>query len=151
MSSSSCKLRTGRSSEKGNYYLLTSCCRDRIHFFSNPDSAHTVLNSARWLDQQRIIDLIAVVVMPDHMHLVVGLRESSLPEVMHRIKSYTSHVIAQATGVEGGIWQRGFHDRGIDDETALRAQVEYCLLNPVRARLAENFRDYPYWWCCWEV
>jgi REP-associated tyrosine transposase len=110
-----------------------------------------MLDSARWLDQQRAIDLFAIVVMPDHVHLVLGLREFSLPEVMHRFKSYTSHVIAKATGVEGGIWQRGYHDRGIGGETALRAQVEYCLLNPVRAGLVENFRDYPYWWCCWEV
>ena len=151
MSSSSCKLRAGRTSETGNYYLLTSCCRDRIKFFNNPDSARTVLGSARWLDQQQVIDLFAVVVMPDHVHLVLGLGEFTLPEVMHRFKSYTSHVIAKATGAGGGIWQRGYHDRGIGDESALRAQVEYCLLNPVRAGLAENFRDYAHWWCRWEV
>jgi putative transposase len=151
MSSSSCKLRAGRTSETGNYYLLTSCCRDRINFLNNPDSARIVLGSALWLYEQRAIDLFAVVVMPDHVHLVLGLGEFSLPEVMHRFKSYTSHVIAKATGANGGIWQRGYHDRGIGDESALRAQVEYCLLNPVRAGLAENFRDYAYWWCRWEV
>jgi REP element-mobilizing transposase RayT len=151
MPASSCKLRTGRSSEQGSYYLLTSCCRNRVAFFSNPDSASIVLTCARWLDQHQAIDLKAVVVMPDHVHMVLGLGEFSLSQVMHRFKSYTSHAIAKAARTDGGIWQAGYHDRGIRDESALRAQVEYCLLNPVRAGLVVDFHDYPYWWCCWEV
>ena len=151
MSASSYKLRAGRASETGSYYLLTSCCRNRVAFFGNPDSAQIVVSCARWLDQHQVIDLKAVVVMPDHMHLVLGLREFSLPHVMHRFKSYTSHAIAKAGKIDGGIWQAGYHDSGIRDESALRMQVEYCLLNPVRAGLVVDFHDYPYWWCCWEV
>jgi len=98
-----------------------------------------------------MIDLIAVVVMPDHVHLAIGLGEFSLSQVMHRFKSYTSHAIAKAVETDGGIWQEGYHDRGIRDEPALRIQVEYCLLNPVRAGLVGDFHDYPYWWCCWDV
>ena len=151
MSASSCKLRTGRSSEPGSYYLLTTCCRSRIPFFHNPDAAQIVLSCARWLDQHRAIELNAVVMMPDHVHLVLGLGDFSLSQVMHRFKSYTAHVIAKTLGTDEGIWQRGYHDHGIRDESALRAQVEYCLLNPVRAGLVGDFHDYPYWWCCWGV
>lgn len=87
-----------------------------------------------------------MVVMPDHVHMVIGLRSVPLPAVMHAFKSYVAHVIRQRK-----IWQEGYHDRGIRDEAALHAQVEYCLHNPVRAGLVEDFHEYPYWWCRWEV
>ena len=151
MSASSYKLRTGRASEEGGYYLLTSCCRNRIAFFSNPDSAQIVLSCARWLDEHGVIELKGVVVMPDHVHLVLGLGGLSLSQVMHRFKSYTSHAVARLVETDGGVWQRGYHDHGIRDESALRVQVEYCLLNPVRAGFVKDFHDYPHWWCCWEV
>jgi putative transposase len=104
------------------------------------------LDCAQWLGREGRVTLVSVVVMPDHVHMVIGLRSVSLPAVMHAFKGYVAHAIRQRK-----IWQEGYHDRGIRDEPGLRSLVEYCLHNPVRAGLVEDFHKYPYWWCRWEV
>lgn len=146
MSPASCRLRAGRHDEPGQYYLLTICCQDRARIFHDPAAATIALDCAQWLDRVGRVTLMSVVVMPDHVHMVVGLRRTSLPAVMHSFKSYVAHAIRRRK-----IWQEGYHDRGIRDEEALHAQVEYCLHNPVRVGLVEDFHQYSYWWCRWEV
>lgn len=146
MAPASRRLRVGRHSEPGQYYLLTACCQDRAKVFADPGIATVALDCAQWLDREGRTTLLSVVVMPDHVHMVIGLRSVSLPAVMHAFKSYVAHAIRQRK-----IWQEGYHDRGIRDEAGLRSLVEYCLHNPVRAGLVEDFHRYPYWWCRWEV
>jgi hypothetical protein len=41
-------------------------------------------------------------------------------------------------------WQKGFYDRTIRDARDRRAKAEYTAMNPVRAGLVQNFRDWPY-------
>lgn len=146
MPPASCRLRTGRHDESGQYYLLTTCCQDRARIFADPVAAVTASDCAQWLDREGRVTLLSVVVMPDHVHMVIGLRSVSLPAAMHAFKSYVAHAIRRRK-----IWQEGYHDRGIRDEAGLRSLVEYCLHNPVRAGLVGDFHDYPYWWCRWEV
>ena len=94
---------------------------------------------------------MAVVVMPDHVHLVIASKDALLAKTMHSLKSFSAHAISQKCGHSGPVWQAGYHDKGIRDEDGLRAQVNYCLENPVRAGMVDDFHLYPYWWCRWEV
>jgi REP element-mobilizing transposase RayT len=43
-----------------------------------------------WLEKQKIIDLEAAVVMPDHVHFIARLRTGTLSGLMHSLKSFTS-------------------------------------------------------------
>ena len=149
--SASCRLRKGRSHSPGQYYLLMACCHDRVPVFLDQHAARIVLDSVLWLYQRGKIDLMVAVVMPDHLHLVVACRDAPLSEIMHSLKSYSAHAINQKCVHSGQVWQAGYHDNGIRDEAGLRAQVSYCLQNPVRAGLVDDFHLYPYWWCRWEV
>ncbi|GAA5004374.1 transposase [Pseudoluteimonas lycopersici] len=142
------RLRIGRRSEVGGCYLLTTCCNGRQARFANPEAADIVLDALHWLVREGRMELLAAVVMPDHLHLVAVLRHGSLGGLMHGIKRHAALAINRAETRSGGpLWQPGYHDRALRSDQAVEAAIGYCLKNPVRAGLVEDFREYPHWWC----
>ncbi len=143
-------LRIGRYSQPGQYYFLTTSVHGRRWIFSSEERAQIILDAIRWLSDSGRFATDAAVVMPDHLHLVGQLGSSSLEQVMHTLKSYTAHRLAES-GVEAPIWQDGYHDHGLRNEEDYRSMVTYVLQNPVRAGLARRVDDYPFtllpcWW-----
>ena len=144
-------LRKGRVSEIGQYYLLTATTLGKIPVFTNPEAARIVLSSLQWLDEQGQIRLEAAVVMPDHLHFVAELSDGNLSMLMQSLKGYSARKINELLGRKGPLWQPQYHDHAIRKDEVLEEVTLYCLHNPVRAGLVENFRNYPYWYCRWEV
>ena len=115
------------------------------------DAALVVLDCLDWLDRRGPIDLHGSIVMPDHFHFVAGLREQPLERVMHSLKSFTAHHINGLLGREGEVWQDGFHDHAMRCDESVHDAVMYCLGNPIRRGLVQDFHDYPYWRCRWDA
>ena len=143
-------LRKGRHSQPGCYYFLTTSVAGRRRIFTKQDRALVVLEAIRWLQVTDRFIVDAAVVMPDHLHLVGQLGESTLAKVMHTLKSYSASRLALA-GVEMPVWQEGYHDHGLRDEEDYRVRVQYVVQNPVRAGLVRRVEDFPYvilpdWW-----
>jgi putative transposase len=144
-------LRKGRTSIKNQHYLLTTTVLDRKPVFNRENAAAVVLNSLHWLENQEIIILDAAVVMPDHLHFVAGLKSSSLAQIMRSLKSHTAKKINMLLVKEGPFWQPQYHDYAVRKDEDLNEVVLYTLHNPVRAGLVNDFRDYPFWYCRWNV
>jgi REP element-mobilizing transposase RayT len=76
------------------------------------------------------VDLDAFVVMPNHVHAIVGIdrrrRPPPVPAVVGAFKARASR------GADRALWQRGYHDRIIRDEQELAALREYIETNPLR-------------------
>ena len=143
-------LRKGRYSHPGLYYFLTTSVSSRRPIFSDDDNATIVLNSIRWLRSAGRFLVDAAVVMPDHLHVVGKLGESTLSQVMHSLKSFSARQLA-ATGVTPPVWQDGYHDHGLRNDEDYRLKIRYVLQNPVRAGLVRQVHEYPYlilpeWW-----
>ncbi|MGN7830243.1 REP-associated tyrosine transposase [Pseudoxanthomonas sp. 22568] len=151
MSPAACRLRHGRASVPSSYYLLTICCHRRQPWLRKSEAAKLVIDAARWLETRNRIELGAIMVMPDHVHMVVQLRTGTLAGLMHGYKGYTAHALNRVLSRQGRLWQAGYHDSALQTEEALHQAISYCLQNPMRARLVEDFRDYPHWWCRWPV
>lgn len=49
----------------------------------------------------------------------------------------------------GPLWQNGFHDRAIRNESDLLPAARYVIANPIRAGLVSSVCDYPYWNAKW--
>ncbi|HKW45210.1 MAG TPA: transposase [Candidatus Eremiobacteraceae bacterium] len=85
--------------------------------------------------------LYAFCVMPDHFHLYLRLRNSG---------RHLSHIVGSVkAGISRGAcpkvyWQRGFWDRAIRGTESAAAFAQYVLMNPVRAGLVQDYREYPY-------
>lgn len=96
--------------------------------------------------------LYAAVVMPDHAHLIcMPLTDTrgtiSIPEITRTIKSESAHRINHALGRTGPVWQDESFDHILRGDESLRKKAVYILEDPVRARLAGSYREYPWlWW-----
>jgi len=95
--------------------------------------------------------LYAVVVMPDHVHLVLqpkydGAGPFSIPEIMQAIKGGSAHRINRAIGRKGKVWEEESFDRALRKEESIGQKIEYILGNPVSEGLVENPLEYRWLW-----
>ncbi|MFH1941915.1 MAG: transposase [bacterium] len=94
----------------------------------------------------RFYALIAVMVMPDHVHLLFKpLPNYLLSRVMKGIKGVSARLINEYRNMRGTVWQDESYDRIIRNEEELQQKVRYMYFNPVKAGLADRAEDYPFW------
>jgi len=140
---SSNRLRAGRWSGKGQIYLITTVTKQRQPVFQEFVAARELIRVMRDDAARRSHKTLAFVVMPDHLHWLLELRQESLSRLVGRVKSIT------AKRIGGRVWQDGFHDRALRKEEDLRAMARYVVANPLRAGLVERIGDYPHWDAVW--
>jgi len=85
-----CGLRKGRYSEVGRVYLLTAVVEQRRPVFSDWRAGRLLVGQMRAADQAGMVHSLAWVVMPDHLHWLVELKQGSLAQLMCRVKSRSS-------------------------------------------------------------
>jgi putative transposase len=87
--------------------------------------------------------LYAYCFMPDHLHvLVAGDEWSDLRRFVQHFKQMSGYYCKRATGQM--LWQPSYWDHILRFEEALADVAEYIWANPVRARLAKSWREYPF-------
>ncbi len=125
----------------GSTYLLT--IRVQTGELST-DERTLVLDACRHWDQQRMC-LHAAVVMPDHVHLLcTPLKRNadawwSVADLLHSVKSLTSHELNKRRGSAGSIWQREYYDRIIPGSSDFEEKWRYVVENPKRQGLGEEY------------
>ena len=140
----SSNLRKGRFSEPGRAYVISTVCRARYPFFNDFYNARTLINALRISDFLGRTRTCCFVVMPDHLHWLFVLGDSSdLPKAVHAVKSISTRRIGR------GLWQKGFHDHAIRHEEDIKQVARYVVANPLRAGLVDSLRDYPHWDASW--
>jgi len=111
----------------------------------------------------QLYHLIAYSIMYNHFHVVfdtgaqvwekgVDFDENEYVQVfdiMKKIKGPSAYYANQYLGRKGGFWQLESWDRWIRDEKELGRWVEYTLMNPVKARLVQNWKDWPHNYYSW--
>lgn len=143
------RLRTGRVSEPGRTYLLTTTVFERQPLFSDFILGRLLVAELRAADAQGWVSSLAWVVMPDHLHWLVQLQTCSLDELMRRIKSNSARQINRRLGRAGPLWHDGFHDRAMRKDQDLQVAARYIVANPLRAGLVKRVGDYPLWDAIW--
>ena len=136
-------LRAGRTSEPGRLYLVTTTTLHREPVFAELQNARTLIKILNAESQLKQVHTWCFVVMPDHLHWLMQLNDESLPRVVGRVKSLSSHQIGRP------IWQTGFHDRAVREEEDLKGISRYIIANPIRAGMVESVGDYPHWDAVW--
>jgi putative transposase len=78
-------------------------------------------------------DLIAWVILPDHMHLLVCAGEHDLSRLMRRIKlTFSARLRVRLRLAEGRVWQYRFWDRVMRDPEDIKRHIDYIHYNPVK-------------------
>jgi putative transposase len=72
----------------------------------------------------------------------------NIEKAMQLIKGGFSFRAKRELGFQGEIWQRGFSDVRVVDESSLKQHRSYIDNNPVRAGLAGVPEEYPYGTAC---
>jgi putative transposase len=95
----------------------------------------------------------AVVVLPDHFHIVMTLpaEDADYPNRLSLIKRrFTDAVVKSGASVarrangEVALWQRRFWEHTIRDERDFERHVDYVHFNPVKHGLVACMRDWPH-------
>jgi REP element-mobilizing transposase RayT len=103
-------------------------------------------------DNGKTIRIHAVVIMPDHAHLLfTAIRDAkgwtfALPEILRAIKGSSARSINRLSGRTGPVWQDESFDHVLRGDESLRETIEYIRQNPVREGLVERPEDYQWLW-----
>lgn len=138
------------------YYFITICTKNRENLFGKSDNDSIVLNEYgaivhdRWKGIPAHFPLVRAddfVVMPDHIHGILVIEESSnlprqekfgkpvagsIPTIVRSFKSAVTRQINILRGTPGCVvWQRNYFEKIIYDDASLSSIREYIRNNPV--------------------
>jgi REP element-mobilizing transposase RayT len=86
--------------------------------------------------------LFAYCWMTNHIHLAIRIAEAPLGPVMGILASRYARAKQRAIATTGHLFERRYRARLVDADRYLLALVRYIHLNPVRARMVDDPRDY---------
>ncbi len=113
-------------------------------YLRNPIIAQIVIDS--WLHLAgECYDLLAWVVMPNHVHLVIRQYDShQLENIIARWKSFTATTINKHLQRSGPLWMPDYWDRYVRDQDHFARVVQYIENNPVAAGLVSSPEKWPW-------
>ena len=125
------------------YDFVLDAAQHGPKYLARPEIMEIVKSSLTYAGEQWL-DMIAYTIMPNHVHFVAGLKsDRTLPQVMHSLKGFTAreaNKILERTG--SPLWQPESFDRVVRNGR-LGNTVYYILMNPVKAGLVDDWRDWP--------
>jgi putative transposase len=127
-------------------YFITVCTHRRVALFGEVVENDVQLNRAgmivkeAWGDltaHYHDIDLDEFVVMPNHVHGIIILADHprsrhGIPEIVRGFKTFSARNVNEFHGNRGALWQRGYYEHVIRNDTALNRIRGYIANNPAR-------------------
>ncbi len=78
-------------------------------------------------------NLLAYVIMPDHVHVLVDpLENHMLHNTIQSWKSFTANTLQRQFGRTGSLWLNEYFDRIVRDEEEFVEKAQYILNNPAK-------------------
>ncbi len=137
--------------------FLTFSCVRRLPLLGDARSRDAYVRELEFQRGRLGFDVIAYVVMPEHVHLLVvpadglggavlrAVKQGFARTMLERMRDEGHPVLSELVGPHGKLlfWQRGGgHDRNVRDLDEPRAKVLYCHRNPVKRGLVEREMDW---------
>ena len=90
-------------------------------------------------------DLFGFTLMPDHLHVLLSPGDSGIPirDWLRRFKSFTTNQWVRLGG-QAPLWQRSCYDHVCRNGETAESVLVYIIENPVRARLVERWKEWPW-------
>ena len=145
-------VRYRRNFAAGGTFFLTATLSDRT---SSALTEHviTLRSAIMQTRRQHPFTIEAVVVLPDHLHIIITLPEGDA-DFSNRLslikRRFTTAVLKSGTSIkrrpngEIALWQRRFWEHTIRNEKDFERHVDYVHFNPVKHNLVARVRDWPY-------
>lgn len=146
-------MRYRRANITGGTYFFTVNLADRKSALL-VEHIDLLREAMRKTQQSHPFEIIAIVVMPDHLHAIWHLPagDADFPLRWALIKSAFSRSIEKTEPIqksrqlkrERGIWQRRYWEHLIRDDDDLEKHVAYIYTNPVKHGYVTKAVDWPY-------
>lgn len=145
-----------RNFQPGATFFFTLVTYHRWHLFKNDQAVELFKNVVHEVKAQHPFDIVAWVILPDHLHMIWELPEddSAYSKRWSKIKSLFTRRWLARKGTElpvsagkqneqrRGIWQPKFFEHTIRNEADLRIHIEYIHFNPVKHSLVLKASDW---------
>ncbi|MGP0172088.1 REP-associated tyrosine transposase [Pseudomonas sp. NCHU5208] len=141
-----------RAKVAGGCYFLTLTLRDRRSDLLFRQAA-LLRQCLRDTQAQRPFRLPALVILPDHLHMLMVLPpdDADFSARVRMFKASFVAVLRQQAGSkvctnakgEANIWQRRFWEHLIRDQQDYRNHLDYIHINPVKHGLVARVQDWP--------
>ena len=136
----------------GTYFFTVNLLeRDRRLLVEHIDLLKTAFRRTR---ERLPFEVIAIVVLPDHLHCIWRLPEGDddYSSRWSQIKSLFSRMLpaierrskARLKKHERGIWQRRFWEHTITDDEDLIHHIDYVYINPLKHGYVTKVADWPH-------
>jgi REP element-mobilizing transposase RayT len=112
-------------------------------FLRDPRIATLVEQAIRFHQGQRF-ELLAWVVMPNHVHALIQVGLTPLTRIVQNWKSVAAVAANKLLGRPGRFWQPDYWDRHMRDAEQTLKAVRYIENNPVKAKLCRAPEDWPF-------
>jgi len=144
------ELAKGRFSSENQIYYITTVTHGRVQFFSDFFIGRRVISEMRRLHDDNMVQTIAWVLMPDHLHWLFQLGEKhNLSTVIRLFKGRSARRVNEALKRQGPVWQKAYYDHAIRGYEDIREIARYMVANPLRSGLVEKIGEYPLWDAIW--
>ena len=141
-----------RDKTQGGTYFFTLTLKDRT---SNLITKHiaALRYSFRQTQKNNPFVIPAIVVLPDHLHLMMELppMDDDYSTRLRQIKTYFLQEIKSSEESlfknlrgEYNLWQRRFWEHRIRNESDFYSHVNYIHFNPVKHKLVKEIKEWPY-------
>jgi REP element-mobilizing transposase RayT len=151
-------------------YFITFAVVAWVDVFTRRAYKDILLDSLRYCQEQKGLELFAYCIMPNHVHLIAGVTEGgTLPGVLRDFKKFTSVAVVKAidqnlqesrrdwllwifrrhgarnsNNTHYQFWQQDNHPIELNNNVLLAQRLEYLHQNPVRAGICYTAEDYIY-------
>ena len=132
----------------GGTYFFTLVTYRRQSILADGERVEQLRQSFREVKAKRPFDLLAAVVLPDHLHCLWCLPEgdADFSTRWQMVKTSFSRRMPAKKRKDGAktIWQPRFYDHCIRDESDFQKHLDYIHYNPVKHGLVSSPGDWPY-------
>ena len=134
-------MRYRRAYQPGGSFFFTVVTARRRPIFSSATAVDVLRDAFRAVRQKRPFDIVAIVILPDHLHCIWTLPAGDT-DFMTRwrlIKTWFS----KRAGLKD-VWQHRYWEHVLRDERDLINHVDYIHYNPVKHGWAETPVEWPH-------
>ena len=150
-------------------YFVSVATVEWIDLFIRPEYAQIVMDSIRYCQENKGLELYAWCLMTSHVHLIMGTHDRPLEDILRDLKSFTSRRLKEelyrhpgesrrswisgmleCAGRENGnnrcwqLWQQHNQPIELSDNRMLDQRLDYLHRNPVEAGFVREPEDWQY-------
>jgi putative transposase len=126
-----------RIQKAGCFHFITFSCYHRLPFLARPGAYSIFENELECVRQQYQFVIAAYVLMPEHVHLLVGEpRISSLATALQVLKQRSSKILKGPA--EAQFWQTRYYDFNVHNEKKRIEKLRYMHRIPSSADSSKN-------------